>query len=78
MDRDINRRVNNSRVIKFEIKDCDSNLDVFSSSGTTQQFNCIDDEWLSQGGTSLEIVLVEEIRNFLLLDWFFRFWRWWL
>jgi hypothetical protein len=78
MDRDINGRVNNSRVIEFEIKDCNCNLDVFSSSGTAQQFNCIDDEWLSQGGTSLEIVLIEEIRNFLLLDWFFRLWRWWL
>ena len=36
MDRDINGRVNYSRVIEFEIKDCNCNLDVFSSSGTAQ------------------------------------------
>ena len=48
MDRDVNGRVNNPRVVKFEIKNCDSNLDVFSCPGTAQQFNCIDDKWLSQ------------------------------
>ena len=50
MDRDINGRVNNPRVVKFEIKNCDSNLDVFSCPGTAQQFNCIDYKWLSESG----------------------------
>jgi hypothetical protein len=50
MDRDINGRVNYSGVVKFEIKNCDSNLDVFSSSRAAQQFNCINDKWLSQSG----------------------------
>jgi hypothetical protein len=50
MNRDINRRINYPLVIKFEIKDSNSNLDVLSGSRATQQFNCINDEWLSQSG----------------------------
>jgi hypothetical protein len=50
MNRDINGRVNYPLVIKFEIKNGDSNLDVFCGAGAAQQFNCINDERLSQGG----------------------------
>jgi hypothetical protein len=50
MDRDINGRVNHPCIIKFEIKNGDSNVDVFSGARAAQQFNCINDKWLSQGG----------------------------
>jgi hypothetical protein len=50
MDRDVNGRVNYPRVIKFEIKYSDSNVDVFSGARAAQQFNCINDKWLSQSG----------------------------
>ena len=41
MDRDVNGRINNPRVIKFKIKNCDSDVDVFGSAWAAQQFNCI-------------------------------------
>jgi hypothetical protein len=50
MNRNVNGRVNNPRVIKFEIKNGDSNVNVFSGARAAQQFNCINDERLSQSG----------------------------
>jgi hypothetical protein len=50
MNRDVYGRVNYPWVIKFEIKNGDSNVDVFSGARAAQQFNCINDERLSQGG----------------------------